>query len=815
MATTSVTKSHVRRRENLWALGIISGLLLILFWQVLFTPGLIAGDDPLAIYYPVITAFLRDWKQAGALPYWCSHFAGGIPYISSAMVECFHPTFLLYFFLPLEKAYHAGLFLHFVMGAWFLYLFLRRLRVTGYSSLAGALFLLSSGYWLTDAYHYTLIQASLYLPVFLYQIESYAQTRRVRHLAGLSLCIILQAAMFHANMIYYSGLLWGFYGLYRFWNTLDRKSWFLAGLAVMGGLFLSSPVLLPGLENAARSNRSEKSYAFTTQGSLPPEELTQFYLRQPFGYWGAYKNFIHPPHPPGLYYYGRMPVRFHLEYAGVAVILLCLAGGCRRGHKKVRRFLLGFCVLAILFSLGSYTPVFHLFYHIPGVDMFRGPSRMNLVIGLILSILAAFSLDHLLMAVRRNRREILLRFYRWASVMGLILFLIPALYVGMTGPRWHTLYERLVDPAKIDMATFGVLVSQSMAIVTPENAITFFWQRLFLFGVGVLVFLILIEVTVRWSARYSRLIKGGALISIVLLFQLADVWSLVRPMLKNIPLDDRYTGRNAVAQAFPPVLTSPPPRYYSLTEHIEFLSNNGVFLGMDSLLGNITFYPRDYVRFYQQAVRSKNAMDFLGVRYLVLNRPMKDPSLKLLYDSHRDVPANPPEFSGFMEVFPLYIYENPAAMPRYFTVEKSEQLTEQNFQDAWAGKTLDYKQVAYFVTPSVSGYPDPTCKHPEQIECQRWDGRLREFQISNTRDTLLIISENHDSNWQGLWQGQPITPEIVNTTFQAYRLPPGKGIFQIRYIPHSFLMGLKIMGATLILLLLLTYWLIRNNRARW
>ena len=83
-------------------------------------------------------------------------------------------------------------------------------------------------------------------------------------------------------------------------------------------------------------------------------------------------------------------------YVGLATALLAIYEGVRGWRRRITAFIAGMTVLGYLFVLGSATPVFHVAYLvIPGMKMFRFPTRFLFIVELGLALLAGLGLTRL------------------------------------------------------------------------------------------------------------------------------------------------------------------------------------------------------------------------------------------------------------------------------------------------------------------------------------------------------------------------------------------------------------------------------------
>lgn len=160
----------------------------------------------------------------------------------------------------------------------------------------------------------------------------------------------------------------------------------LATMAVIGFVLVAPPLLLT-MQFAELSNRPELLLDTALKGSLYPADLAQLAVAEIFGshasYWG-----------PSA---GRVPEvaltdnSFNYIFVGVVPVLLVLWFGFAGGlaFRRGRRLLTGILVLAFLFTLGRYTPLFRWsFEWVPGINLFRRPVDGDFVLLIALAMLA-------------------------------------------------------------------------------------------------------------------------------------------------------------------------------------------------------------------------------------------------------------------------------------------------------------------------------------------------------------------------------------------------------------------------------------------
>jgi len=158
------------------------------------------------------------------------------------------------------------------------------------------------------------------------------------------------------------------------------------GLSLGGillGWLIGAIQYLPVFEYIPWSPRAGgKGWDHAVSYSMPPEELINGYLPQFSGILNDY--------------WGRNGIHFHSDYIGVAVLFLAIAGYFW-GRRAEARFWLGFLIIAVLWSLGGFTPFYEIVFAIvPGAKFFRAPSTFFYLAMFAISVFAARGTEQLL-----------------------------------------------------------------------------------------------------------------------------------------------------------------------------------------------------------------------------------------------------------------------------------------------------------------------------------------------------------------------------------------------------------------------------------
>src|SRR5262245_39061335 len=179
-------------------------------------------------------------------------------------------------------------------------------------------------------------------------------------------------------------------------RTLRRAAPPLLAGGACAGLIVALPVLLTALL-AHQSNRPSIDYLSATRGSLHPALLLTLVVPDVFAASGRMEDYWGPPSfawpDTGLFLAQNMGEL----YLGALPLLILLIAALR-GWLCAReaRFFLGAAAIALVYALGSYTPLFRLLYALlPGVDLYRRPADAAFLLGALGATLAGYSLHRL------------------------------------------------------------------------------------------------------------------------------------------------------------------------------------------------------------------------------------------------------------------------------------------------------------------------------------------------------------------------------------------------------------------------------------
>jgi hypothetical protein len=333
--------------------------------------------------------------RSGQWPVWTNQLCSGYPLAGSPADPIGLALFAL---LPAAPALDALVIVLLVVAAQGTYSLARRFGSDRIGAVLAGLAFAGSGYIACQLKHLSIVSTVVWLPVGLLLIDralapAESRSRRSVAMALFGLVFAEQVLCAFPQSAYICALTYGAFALFRAWSARREFGAPRIAILALGGLAVAvalgaaagAIVLLPLSALGGISDRAATlGYEWSTRLAYWPQNLWTFVVPYINGDISD-NSYVGPP--------------FFWEdygYVGVATLVLAFYGGIRERRRSVVLFTAAMTVLAYLFVLGQATPVFRVAYMlIPGMDMFRFPTRFLIVVELGLALLAAFGLTRL------------------------------------------------------------------------------------------------------------------------------------------------------------------------------------------------------------------------------------------------------------------------------------------------------------------------------------------------------------------------------------------------------------------------------------
>jgi hypothetical protein len=383
--------------------------------------------------------FLASSLEAGTSPFWNPYHYGGHPSVADPQSLIFAPLMVLYALFdpaPSLRAFDLMVHAHLLIGGLSIAAIGARKRWPVTACVLAAVVFMFGGAAAGRLQHTGIILSYGLFPLALLLLQLALQRRSLvlgvvfsfvtasialgRNQVAMLLCFVLAAAAFVE--------IWG---AGRPLGYLRERVAVLAVIVVAGIALTAAPMLLT-MQFAALSNRPEITLDHAMLGSLHPAGLAQLLVANIFGshggrYWGP-DGYTEP-------LVALTDDSFTYLFVGAVPVILLLWFGLAGGgvFRRGRVLLLVTAVLALLFTLGRYTPFFGwTFDWVPGINRFRRPVDGSFVFIAMLALLCgALLADYIRNGLPRQRL--------WANTgVALAAFSIVAAGVIFSGRTGHS-----------------------------------------------------------------------------------------------------------------------------------------------------------------------------------------------------------------------------------------------------------------------------------------------------------------------------------------------------------------------------------------
>ena len=779
---TDANQSHVRRA---WpaAFLLFAILPLLAFPEIIIGRQTLWRSDISVIHYPYHIMVAQEWL-AGRVPLWNPYQHIGIPLLAEGQVGPLYPLGLI-FLSPLAPSLELSLFvvLHFALAAAFTCALARCLGLGWWSATLAGLAFGMGGFLMAQVANLNIMTGAAWLPLILC-IAILAVRRRsvlLALLAGVPLA--LQAFTAQPQVVLYTLTILVAYAVYRLvadiWSrrqpaatplTSHSQSggsvWgglLLIVLAIVSGLLMSAPQLLPSYELQQHSVRSQElGFGFLTKNSLPPLMGLNLLLPSAFG-----NNVVG--------FKGGDPFEEDFIYVGFAP--LALACFClRQRRRRDMPFFLLLLVGAVLLALGRHTPLYQaVIQYLPGFSLFRIPARWLLAVNLALAILAGYGLETLV--ERGLSRRSLLACLVLLSVLGAGLALAWAFrqeLLSTVNGQWIGLERRLISSFLERGFTPNPVYQERLLLrwLLPLTAPAV----LLAFNLGVVTILFVLYGLRRLTPRVFAALALAA----VSLDLIVAGGTTINP----IRADDWWQRLSGGA------------RYV-----VERLETGRVWpLGMGSEEAAVRklgqFFPSAYRVFsagghgsplmlarhdaFVHTAHPVQQVQLLGVRYILTEGRMGQDAES----------TYPPAYADGESV----VYENRNPLPRAFAVHQLIQAasadTALNYfksLDLDPGRTVVLEAEDMPAPPAVAA-----ANGPDRVAITRVEPDVVEVRATLVADGYLVLLDSWYPGWQATVDGSATPIYRANTIVRAVFVPAGEHVVRFEYRPLPFRLGVAL-----------------------
>jgi len=865
---------------ELGALLLLLALPLILFWPVTVGSKTLIPADNLYQWQPYRSFAIQEgvpspphnellsdlvlenlvWKrfivqslQAREIPLWNPYLFAGVPFLAAGQHSALYPLSVLFYVLPLTRAYGLFTVLQLWLAGAFMYLFARVLRQGRFAALIAGVTYQISAFFVVSVVFSMIIAAAAWLPLLLAVIERIVSKQEEKgggpfvpivYIIVGALALGTHVLAGHPEILVYTLLVMAVYALARLlmlwrrvgdWRSPLRLALWL-GFMVALGLGLGSIQLVPLFELVTRSFREGSvSYADVVGWAYPSRQIITFFVPDFFGnpahhgywdlvsrqwvaaeriFWGI-KNYVEAGS-----YVGLLPLLLAL----VAIVPLGQVKGERPSENRRHVWLFaGLAGVSLVLVFG--TPLYALLYYgLPGINQLHSPFRWVFPYTLSIAVLAGFGAQRLLALRRAGDKTAFygpwISLLTWGALGGGLALLIGLALVWLWPQTFVPLADRLL--AAMEKAQEAFSSGQMLLSYEWRNFVPF---ALMLTASGMVLLLSRLQIC-KFANSQIRVWQVLAVVVVALDLLLfgwgfnpaADpAWLAFKPPAIEFLTSDASGGepwRLTTYQA--------PGATKTLNANIPWLHRLQDVRGYDSII------PAQYVT-YMRAIEdqgellynriapiygpenlSSPLLDLLGVRYVMTEDQIPNPDYRLVYDDE------------------VRIYENSDALPRAFALPRSEAVSQDDLPARL--RSFDPRQVV--LLDGVADVPSGAASSAAGAGWPLQPARVVTYapnavfvDVEMPGAGWLVLADSYFPGWKAYRSSpEPQVPtpdakyvppgetelEIVRAdgNFRAVWLPAGAHRIRFKYTPLSFKLGLYgSFMAGVVLLLMALYWL--------
>ncbi len=741
-------------------------LVIFVVWIVFASPVLFAGKVPFPSSYlatnfgpwseyanfngfvkntamPDVITQIYPWKSLVVdslknfqLPLWNPYSFSGTPLLANYQSAALSPINFLYLVLPFIDAWSIQILLQPLLAAIFMYLFVRSLKTTKCAALISSIAFMFCGFITTWMSYGTLGYAILYLPLTLFFIEKFFGTGKKYYLSLVSLSIPLSFFSGHFQISLYYLIFVLVFIIFK--STQNRKVdyFFLSLGAIIIGLLLSAPQLLPSIEFYFESVRSS---LFMKTEVIPWNYISTFFAPDIFGnpvtrnaWFGHYAEWN--------------------AYIGLIPISLALYGISRKN-----KYSLFFVIMALVSLLLAFqTPLLDwlIALHVPVLST-SAASRIIVLFSFSSCVISAFGFDRLLDDIKnKNKKRIFILFAGLVIVFACMW--LSALF-KITIPRNYSqiAISNLKLPTLL-LFLFILFIFLPVSLLKSKKSISFVTIILI-----VLVSIDMLRFATKWQPFDSRDLVYAQV-------------PIEREISKLAPYDRVFGG---FGQELPLTLKVGGVEGYDplyIGRYGELLSS-----GID---GSLHAPERSVVSLSKNSLYSERLLDLLGVKYII--HKVSDDHAVWAFPFWK-YPAG--QFVNIYHDSKYEIYKNTKSYPRaflvgnyYVSVDKSKMISkifDKKF-DLLKNAVIENKPTMQ-LPQGASGSAQIISYTPNKVE----------IKTNTNGNMLLVLTDPMYPGWKAKLDGNTARIERADYAFRSIEIPAGAHTIIFYYDPDSFKFG--------------------------
>jgi len=724
----------------------------------------IALSDVFSQLYPWRVLSMESIRD-GQWPLWNPYSLSGTPLLANWQSAPFYPLNIFMLIFGDLWGWTLMIITQPVLSLYFMYLYLRQIRLKITSSLIGSVVFTFSGFMVTYLEYGTSGQILLWLPLQLYLLEKHIRTKKNIFLVFFALtCFPILTGGFFQPAVYTLGLSF-LYGLIRIWQTSQskKKSIGVFFLFLIIGISTASIQLFPTLELYQYSIRLSDLNIYEYQfGLLPFKNFILLFAPDFFG------------NPATNNFWGTLAYQETTGYFGIASIVLVITA-ISKYRKNV--YFLFFALVFIGSLLISFkNPLSQLIYqmNVPGISTGYA-SRALILTSFSASILAALGSQNL-----KSRRTLITSILVSLSLFSLFLLVFYHYQFSKTGSySLLTSFFGIDGPLHLRTAFRNLVLSLGLIFIFSLLLYFIKSKKTLLIAVLILISFDLFRFGHKFTP-FSPIQMANLSVPVIEFLQKnTGEYRIEREWGPLLPPNTWIYSRLYSPSGYDPLSIKSYARWYKIYQKEQ----------LDELSQPINLEENRFTRYLETQSYQSTFFDLVGVKYLVaLKRDREgiiDPGGQYL---NSKIPEG--KFKPVFEDGATVVLENLSVLPRVilydkFLVEPNDLRAQEKLQNG-----INFRDELVINQPPSFTQHNITSSDSATIESYEPNKILIATQTQ--KPSFLMLTDTYFPGWNVFVDGKPSTIYTADGTFRAVEIPPGKHSIAFIYKPESFSFGLKI-----------------------
>ena len=513
------------------------------------------------------------------------------------------------------------------------------------------------------------------------------------------------------------------------------------------GSGLSAVQILPAFELIKESVRASlATYEMVTMGSYPLQGVITLLLPQ---FFGSYAD--------GTVWIGNVPWSIPQQTLYTGILPLALLGFVSLRSNGPRRFVIfgGLtAVLSLVLAFGHHTPLYKLVYLLPGFDRFRAPSKILVLWGFSVALLAGLGMDGLLRYVKEKHTR------RLVLLLSLVISLIV---MDLTFRADRSLILRFFSPFVLPSAIPGK-TAEAMGIVASE------FHRLTLLTSFILLLALLMR------RNLLPVSVGAASLCALLLVDLGYVHG------KAVRHDNAiYQTMDRIKQSLDASLGQDKTPYRVGSFKNRLGANLEMVLGYQTVGGFTALFPSGYYEYMNAYTENRLPEGWVNLFYGTARNAVLMDLLNVKY-----------EISHTTHSYAL----RESFLPRAFMVADYQILEREEILNFMTEPSFDPRKTLVFekdgLMESPPRYPSRQSDASGVFELTLYRPDAMVIETRTSEPGYLVVSENFYPGWKASVDGHRQRILRGNYLFRVIELPEGKHKVELFFDSSPIRLGMAV-----------------------